>query len=177
MKFDNGWHFLLVWGRRMGRYSAEQVRKMSPIQLWFELGLHRGLIGERTVKVSAREAESGAIGPKVFRYYSLGLVSDVGLEDRFGRRVLHVQAPGAPSFLVDELRGGPWQGPVVVESSSPQHADAVRRTGAEALRALAPPKPKFKLSGGIAHEDRPDVGAAPQLPSPTRRRLFTVKKG
>lgn len=157
----------------MGRYSPEQVRKMTPIQLWYELGLHRGLIATREVQPTVRQAESGTQGPLIYRYYSLGVQTDVGLEDRYGRRVLTVEAlyKFHPHLLDSELLGGPLQGPVVVETSSPQHADAVRRVGADALRALSPGKPKFIIKNKIAHEDRPDVGA----PIKIGRKLFTVR--
>lgn len=141
-------------------YSVQRIKEMGGVQLWTELGLHKGYLGEEVKKTLSREYQ--------LRYFHLGQSDVVGVDDTYSRRALPAinfsNQPWFDSLVID---GGAWKGPEICASQGAVSGNRLRALALPVLKLLqsgAPlstkPRPKMKLKrkGVIAYADRPDVG-------------------
>lgn len=162
-------------------YTARRIKEMDAVALFVTLGLHRGQVGDYTFvrnPGTSREAEHS------FTYYFLGFEDFIGVDDTFSRRVFHRSQNFAGKHFLEQCAGmradSPWQGPAESPRWSMQLANKMREDANFALKVLRgeistkpsfnKKKPAFKIKPKvIAHEDRPDIGAAVTKPR------FTLK--
>lgn len=131
-------------------YPEERLRGMSAVQLWVELGFHKGFIGYH---------------PKDQRtaFYYLGSEELVGWLHSEGRSVLDAaQLDGHVVALLPTYKpSAPWEGPAMPRKASltaekqRQMEDALRTING---RHRTNGKPALKLKDRIAQEDAPDFG-------------------
>lgn len=147
----------------MVEYTEQRLQGMSPIQLWVELGLHKGFIGHHTKDNDTR-------------FFYLGTDQYVGNVHKEGRGVLdQVHVEGHVCELLKTFDPhAKWEGPIVPSrwklTADKQRAVEHALSVINGTRRLKPSigKPALKLKSRIAKEDRPDWGRTLMFHGPSK---------
>lgn len=146
-------------------YTVERVREMGSIQLWCELGLHKGFLSDET-----KYTNQGTDTQKdyYFRYFYLGRDDVVGVCDTYSRRAMQ-----SSLFVTKHWHrelgamnpNDPWQGPELSPRLSVVAGNRMKELVGPVLEMLQGGlrKPTLKLKPKLTQqrilfEDRPDVG-------------------